>query len=205
MRDRGHIKPGLPSLSLPKDTTVSKTVWQTGNRYSEPPWLHTKQPNQDGLYTERRSKLTLHFLFFLGALCILTWKTNKKKHNPLEINSRVTHPFSSLPDPVLSTWHTRALLVSYTGWGVLCVSCSVVSDFLRPHELEPTMFLCPRNSPGKNTGVDCHSLLQRIFLSQGSNPGLLHHRQILYSLGYRVGHRGETVLSPQAHSLLAYP
>ena len=29
-------------------------------------------------------------------------------------------------------------------------------------------------SPGKNTGVDNHSLLQRIFLTQGSNPGLLH-------------------------------
>ena len=32
---------------------------------------------------------------------------------------------------------------------------------------------CPWNSPGKNTGVGCHSLLQRIFLTQGSNPRLL--------------------------------
>ena len=32
----------------------------------------------------------------------------------------------------------------------------------------------------KNTGVLCHSLLQRIFPTQGSNPGLLHRRQILY-------------------------
>ena len=31
-------------------------------------------------------------------------------------------------------------------------------------------------SPGKNTGMDCHSLLQRIFPTQGSNPGLLHCR-----------------------------
>ena len=35
-------------------------------------------------------------------------------------------------------------------------------------------FLCPWNSPGKNTGVCCHSLLQGIFMTQGSNPGLLH-------------------------------
>ena len=41
------------------------------------------------------------------------------------------------------------------------------------------------NSPGKNTGVDCHSLLQRIFLTQGLNSGLLHCRQILYHLSYR--------------------
>ena len=34
----------------------------------------------------------------------------------------------------------------------------------------------------KNTGVGRHSLLQGIFLTQGSNPGLLHCRQILYHL-----------------------
>ena len=36
-----------------------------------------------------------------------------------------------------------------------------------------TVALCPRDSPGKNTGVSCHALLQGIFLSQGSNPYLL--------------------------------
>ena len=34
--------------------------------------------------------------------------------------------------------------------------------------------LCPWNSPGKNTGVGCHFLLQGIFLTQGSNLSLLH-------------------------------
>ena len=37
-----------------------------------------------------------------------------------------------------------------------------MSDSLQPHGL-PTRLLCPRNSPGKNTGVGCHSLLQGIF------------------------------------------
>ena len=44
---------------------------------------------------------------------------------------------------------------------------------------------CPWDFPGKNTGVDCHSLLQGIFPSQGSNPHLLwllHYQWILYSL-----------------------
>ena len=35
------------------------------------------------------------------------------------------------------------------------------------------------DSAGKNTGVDCHFLLQGIFPTQGSNPGLLHCRQML--------------------------
>jgi len=38
---------------------------------------------------------------------------------------------------------------------------------------------CPKIK-GKYTVVDCHFLLQRIFLTQGSNPHLLHCRQILY-------------------------
>ena len=41
-----------------------------------------------------------------------------------------------------------------------------------------------RHSPGKDMGVGCHFLLQGIFLTQESNPGLLHCRQILYRLSY---------------------
>ena len=45
--------------------------------------------------------------------------------------------------------------------------------------------LCPWNSPGKNTGVGSHSLLQGIFLTQGLNLSLLHCRQILYHLSHQ--------------------
>ena len=41
------------------------------------------------------------------------------------------------------------------------------------------------DSPGKNTGVGCHALLQRIFPTQGSNSGLPHYRQILYHLNHQ--------------------
>ena len=41
------------------------------------------------------------------------------------------------------------------------------------------------NSPGQNTGVGCHSLLHGIFPTQGSNPGLLHCRQILYCVSHQ--------------------
>ena len=40
--------------------------------------------------------------------------------------------------------------------------------------------------PGKDTGVGCHFLLQGIFPTQGSNPGLLHCRQILYRVSYKL-------------------
>ena len=63
-------------------------------------------------------------------------------------------------------------------------SCSVMSDSLGPHGLLPTRLLCPLDSPGKNTGVGSHSLLQGFFLTQGLNLGLLHCRQILYHLSH---------------------
>ena len=52
-------------------------------------------------------------------------------------------------------------------------SHSVVSNSLQPHGL-----YSPWNSPGQNTGVDSLSLLQGIFPTQGSNPGLPHYKQI---------------------------
>ena len=61
------------------------------------------------------------------------------------------------------------------------VSCSVVSNSLRPHALQPTKLICLWNSPSKNTGVGSHSLLQGIFPIQASNLGLLHCRQILFT------------------------
>ena len=59
---------------------------------------------------------------------------------------------------------------------------SVLSDSVRPQGLQPAKLLCPWDSPGKKTGVNSHCLLQGIFPTQGSNPDLLHCRQILYRL-----------------------
>ena len=53
----------------------------------------------------------------------------------------------------------------------------VLSNSLWPHGL-----YSPWNSPGQNTGVGSHTLLQGIFPTQGSNPGPPHCRQIPYQL-----------------------
>ena len=41
------------------------------------------------------------------------------------------------------------------------------------------------DTPGKNTGVGCHVVLQGVFPTQGLNPGLPRCRQILYQLSYQ--------------------
>ena len=69
---------------------------------------------------------------------------------------------------------------------------SVVSDSLRPHGLYSQW-----NSPEQNTGVGSLSLLQGIFPTQGSNPGLPHCRKILYLLSHKGSPRMlEWVASP---------
>ena len=50
------------------------------------------------------------------------------------------------------------------------LSSSVLSDSLQPHGLKPSRLLCPQNYPGKNTGVDCHFLLQGVFPAPGRGP-----------------------------------
>ena len=54
---------------------------------------------------------------------------------------------------------------------------------LWPHE--PARLLCPWDSPGKNTGVGFHALLQGIFPTQRLNPGFPHCTQILYPLNHQ--------------------
>ena len=60
----------------------------------------------------------------------------------------------------------------------------VMPDSLRPID-SSLPGCCPWDFPGKNTGVACHSLLQRIVPIQGSNPDLLHCREMLYRLSHQ--------------------
>ena len=77
--------------------------------------------------------------------------------------------------------------------GLLCiVFCrSVLSDSLRLHGLCPSAHVISSrhssihgNSPGKNTAVGSHALLQGIFPTQELNPGLLNCRRILFHLSH---------------------
>ena len=52
------------------------------------------------------------------------------------------------------------------------------------------------DSPGKNTEVGCHALLQGIFPTQGSNPGLPHCRWILYCLSHQGSPPGKLIPWP---------
>ena len=65
-------------------------------------------------------------------------------------------------------------------WDTQSESLSVVSDSLQPHGL-----YSPWNSPGQNTGGGSCSLLEGIFPTQRSNPGLPHCRRIPCQLSHQ--------------------
>ena len=72
---------------------------------------------------------------------------------------------------------------------LLCLVVQSCPAFCNPMGCSPLGFSVHGNSPGKNTGVDCHALRQGIFPTQGSNPGLLHYGQILYHLSHQESPR----------------
>ena len=105
---------------------------------------------------------------------------NRKRYKVDRLTTSMTQRSSYqnvLPDSVQSTLHGLSDL-NLIEW--VSESRSVVSDSLRPHRL-----YSPRNSPGQNTEVGSLSLLQEIFPTQESNPGLPQCRRILYQLSYR--------------------
>ena len=84
---------------------------------------------------------------------------------------------------------------------VLCQAASVMFHSVQSHGLQPTRLFCPWDSPGRNTGVGCHALLQGIFPTQWSNLHLLslplappdfllfslhYFQRSFYSCSYRI-------------------
>ena len=76
----------------------------------------------------------------------------------------------------------RFLLQSLVCVRLVTQECPTLCD---PLDCSPPGTFVHGDSLGKNTGVDCHALLQGIFPTQRSNPGLPHCRQILYHLSYQ--------------------
>ena len=101
----------------------------------------------------------------------------------------------------LSLWVREQVLKEFWTLGKSeSESLSVVSDSLWPHGL-----YSPWNSPGQNIGVGSLSLLQGIFPTQGSNPGLPHCRQILFFFLQADSLPAEPQGSPRILEWVAYP
>ena len=109
------------------------------------------------------SSTYLRLLLFLLGILIPAWNSSSlafhMMYSAYKLNKQGDNiqPYCT-PFPVLSQ-----SVVSCNILTAVCVSYSLIC--LRPHGLYPARLLCPWNSPGKNTGVGCHSLLQGIVVN----------------------------------------
>ena len=86
---------------------------------------------------------------------------------------------SVMPIKILKEYSKAKFLV----YNVCLVTQSCLT-LCNPRDCSPPGSSVHGDFPGKNTGAGCHALLQGIFLTQGSNPGIPHYRQILYCLSH---------------------
>ena len=118
-----------------------------------------------------------------------TWVWSLRWEDPLEEGMATHSSVLAWKIPIdRGTWWVTVHGI----WTEVKWNHSVVSDSLWPHGL-----YSPWNSPGQNTGVGSRSLLQGMFPTQGSNPGLPHCRQMLYQLSTREAHvyKGIAIIS----------
>ena len=80
---------------------------------------------------------------------------------------------------------------------ILCSVTQLCPTLCDPMDCSPPGSSVHGDSPGQNTGMGCHALIQEIFPTQGLKPGLPHCRQILYHLS----HQG----SPRILQCIVYP
>ena len=169
----GGRRQSLEGTALKMDLVLESQVRQ-GNEKEGGADSRTQQPPEDPEYKVENAQI----------------KKRKENAQIIEVNSIQLFKifyflnYESMIMHVQEIWKIQnKVTYSSTMW----VSFSVMFDSVTLWT-EAAKLLCPWNSPGKNTGMYCHSLLQGIFLTQGSNPGLLHCRQILYHLS----HQGST-------------
>ena len=89
--------------------------------------------------------------------------SNKENHNCIQHQNIIDN--STVERRCLACISLACSLIpsacEFMCWGCChCQVASVVPDSVQPHRRQPTRLLCPWDSPGKNTGVGCHFLLQ---------------------------------------------
>ena len=113
-------------------------------------------------------------------------------HEPVDVGNLISGS-SAFSKTSLNIWKFTVHILLQPGldlWvcrdvHMLCLvtqSCPTLCD---PMNCSPPGSSVSGASPGKSTGVGCHAFLQRIFSTQGLNPGLLQCRWILYCLSHQ--------------------
>ena len=147
--------------------------------------------------------LCLYFCFGNKFICIIFLESICKcQYTVFDFSFWLTSPCMTVSRPI-----------HFSANGSLKWKKVKVTQFV-PDSLWPCGLYSPWNSPGQNTGVGSLSLLQGIFPTQGSNPGLPRRTQILYQVSYKGSPNGSLLvlkgakhvpISGSLHLLLSPP
>ena len=149
-------------------------------------WMLVYGRNQHNIVKQLSSnfKKQLHTILVKDNMCLL-WVPEGDGH----VGSLLTSASTSVPGvwrgKTRTYWMNEAwaqrprqlfpIKCSLQGHSCCCCQvASVVSDSVRPHRRQPTRLPRPWDSPGKNTGVGCHFLLQNQWQSRNIYLWMIH-------------------------------
>ena len=127
-------------------------------------------------YFSKKILLTARNNWIHALLSCSLWLSKTQRH---KYQSRNTE-FSGI-----SNNHSCSVNIILHIHAVLCLVTQLCLALCDPMDYSPPGSTVHGDSPGKNTGMGCHALLQGIFPTQESNPDLPHCRQIFYCLSHQ--------------------
>ena len=136
-------------------------------------------------------KNILLFQISFSLTAILREKYMYTSHISLAQNTWSPQWYTYCTDVCILIHHYHLMSKVYTrihSWGyiyVLCLTAQSCLTLCDPVDCSLPGSFVHGDSPGKNTRVGCHALLQGFLPTQGSNPGLSHCRQILYCVSHQ--------------------
>ena len=159
------IHPGSMTWFLPVSSAPVSALPVSGTKKPFNPQLSCRSSKEKSVF-----KFPTRFLSGLFVFLLLSCVKFQRKERGY-MNHSATSPLWT-PDCTENPWlsFNRQFFEDLT---VICVCVCAKSlqscPTLRPYGLYPARFLCPWDYPGKDTGMDCHVLLQGIFPTQKSH------------------------------------
>ena len=165
---RPGLDPWVGKISLEKGMVTHSSIPAWRIPVDRGAWQATVHGVTESDMTEQLSLYCMTHIHKVQWLVVIVLST-------YNVTCSVLSAFSSLS----SVCHLSLSACSHTldtlihGWPWICSWLNCLVAQLCPILCDPVV-LCPCDFPGKNTGAGCHFLLQGVFLTQGSNPCLLH-------------------------------
>ena len=160
-----------PTISSSATLLLLPSVFSSIRIFSSESAIHSNQ-------VAKVLELQLHHQSFQWIDFLLDWRIWSPCYPRDSQESSLALQFENIHSSALSLLYGTTLISVYNYWETMCAVLCLVTQLCLilwdPLDCSPPGSSVHGDSPGKNTGLGCHALLQGIFPTQGSNPGLPH-------------------------------